>query len=54
VAESICVEASQFRIFKQFIRNLDKASISNTGCRWLGKAIWNQLKYIMVDNNLII
>jgi hypothetical protein len=46
VAESIFVEASQFLIFKQLILNLDENNILKTGCRWLSKANWNQLKLI--------
>jgi hypothetical protein len=44
VAESIFVEASPFLSFRQFIFDLDEANISKTGCRWLSKANWIQLK----------
>jgi hypothetical protein len=54
VAKPASVEASLLVIFTQFIFNLEEANISKTGCRWLGKANWNQFSHIYLSIILII
>ena len=50
VAESVIMETFEVFGVGQFFPYLDHNNISKTGCRWLSKSNWKQLRSLWLSN----